>query len=276
MNSNLLLIGGSPRSGTTAILQILNSDPRVFISSEENLLKASQTLSQLLSTRERRTKALSKGMRELSPRETLSMDNIHSHNFNQDSLWPTLKSIYEHHHSLLHPETPLLLWGDKLPAYAKEINNVLQMPGARYLHITRNPLDVINSMLRRMNAAKQGRDWWKAITDFDDMLSAWVEAYTAVQDHQNNPNVFHLYYEDLVFDFDRTVSTLNDFLGIELEYINSLVSDPALHFDRSFITDSILDSMSGNAAVRSYAANYLAKTRSDVVRNSLRCLIARF
>ena len=270
MKDTLLLIGGSPRSGTTAILQILNSSPAVFITSEENLLKSLKSLEGLLGTRGRRAKALVNGMRELSPRETLTLDNIHSHNFDGASVWPTLRHIYALHHAALHGETPLQVWGDKLPAYAREIDAVLALPDARYLHITRHPFDVINSMLRRLEATRKGLDWWKGITEFDAMVEAWASAYEAVESVEGSPRVFHLQYEQLVFDFEANALALNRFLGVDLSYQNILVSDPALHFDRSQLTPELQRRIEEHPAVQRYVARYRDDASMPHVQRAIR------
>lgn len=256
MNAGPLLIGGSPRSGTTALLQMLNSSPGVFISSEENLIKGVQSLEKLLDTRSRRARALQNGMRELSPRETLTLDNIHSHNFDRSAVWPTLRFIYEHHHAALHPGVPLVIWGDKVPGYARELDAVMALPGVRYLHITRNPLDVVNSMLRRLEAARQGRDWWKSITDFDAMVEAWAEAFVAIEAVEGRDDVMHLHYEELVFGFDRSVAAINRFLGAGFSYGRVLVDDPALHFDRSQLSADLVRRIAGHPVVRRYVERY--------------------
>lgn len=268
----MLLIGGSPRSGTTAVLQVLNSNPNVFISSEENILNGLQVLEKLLDTRARRNKVLSNGMRALSLRETLTLENIHSHNFDRDSTWPTLRFIYEYHHSRLHPGMPLVLWGDKLPGYAKELGAILKLPDIRYLHVMRNPLDVVNSMLRRLDAARQGRDWWKSITDFDSMLEAWAAAYRSIQSVKENDKVFELHYEELIFDFDRSVANLNCFLGVDLQYRNILVTDPALHFDRTHLTKNMMSRIAAHPVVREYVKCYGDDSRLPNVASAMKSL----
>jgi hypothetical protein len=273
MSSCLLLIGGSPRSGTTAVLQMLNSSPGVFISSEENLLKSLQSLEKLLDTRSRRAKAMEKGMRALSPRETLTLENIHSHNFDRESVWPTLRFIYEYHHERLHPGLPLVLWGDKLPAYARELDAVLALHGVRYMHVTRNPFDVVNSMLRRLDAARQGQDWWKAITDFDAMVEAWAESYRAIEAVEKRANVFHLHYEELVFDFERNVAALNHFLGVDMQYQNVLVSDPALHYDRSHLTREMIQRIDVHPVVQNYIVRYRGNSNLPNVASALKPLL---
>lgn len=256
MNQAPLLIGGSPRSGTTAVLQVLNSSPNVFITSEENLIKGVRTLENLLDTRGRRAEKMKGGMRELSARETLTLDNIHRHNFDRAAVWATLHFIYEHHHAALHPNVPLVVWGDKLPAYARELESVLILPSVRYLHITRNPFDVINSMLRRLDSTRKGRDWWKSITDFDAMIEAWVEAFLAIEAVEERADVMHLHYEELVFDFERNIDTVNRFLGVTLSYKNVLINNPALHFERAHLTADMIHRIAGHPVVQRYIERY--------------------
>jgi hypothetical protein len=251
-----LLIGGCPRSGSTALLQMLNSNPAVYISSEENILNKIRVLGKLLGTKERRTPKLSQGMRELSARETLTMDNIHSHNFSVASVWPAIQYIYEWHHRNLYGDVPLTLLGDKLPNYFKEIYDVLAIPNVRYLHLTRNPFDVVNSMLRRTEMSKQGKDWWKAITDFDLMIEAWAEAYSVAQKVYDHPKVLHLHYEELLFNFDQVNNKINSFLGTDLIFENILISKPSKHFDRSFLNDEMLMSIMANKYVKEYVDLY--------------------
>jgi len=251
-----LLIGGAPRSGTTALLQVLNSHRSVYISSEENLVNTGKVLSKLLGTRERRARTLTGGMRSLSHRETLTLDNIHSHNFSVKSVWPAILYMYKWHHKRHAEGEPLVVWGDKYPNYYKEIDEVLALPHARYLHITRNPYDVVNSMLRRTEMSKQGKDWWKAITDIDQMIEAWAQAYSTILRIERNPNVFHMHYESLVFDFDKTMDGLNNFLGVDFAYENLMVDDPDKHYERDFISEEIEQRISSNSQVSDYVNTF--------------------
>jgi hypothetical protein len=255
-----LLIGGCPRSGTTALLQVLNSNPSCYISSEENLPKILGALSKVLGTQERRNEVIShKGMRALSLRESLNEKNANRHNFSQDSLWPTLRFIYEYHHGKLSPGFPLVLWGDKFPNYFKNIDVVMAVPGVKYLHITRNPLDVVNSIMRRCEMTSQGKDWWKAMTDFEGMVNAWSDAYQIIQRIESRPEVFHLHYEELVFDFHGSAARLNGFLGVNFAYEDILVSDPKKHYDRSFLSKEMKGQILSHADVQ----RYMAKSKNN-------------
>lgn len=267
-----LLIGGAPRSGTTALLQALNSNRSVYISSEENLLNTEKVLSKLLGTRERRARTLTGGMRSLSHRETLTLDNIHSHNFSVKSVWPTILYMYKWHHKRQADGEPLIVWGDKYPNYYKEIDATLALPHVRYLHITRNPYDVINSMLRRTEMSKQGKDWWKAITDVDQMIEAWGQAYATVQRIEGNPNVFHMHYENLVFEFDKTMGALNKFMGVDFVYENMMVDDPDKHYERDFLNDEIEQRISSHPQVREYVNTFRNHPDFISVAASLRTL----
>jgi hypothetical protein len=269
MKDSLVLIGGAPRSGTTALLQLLNSDPHVFISSEENLLKSLQSLEALLDSRGRRARKMQGEMRELSPRETLTVENIHRYNMDASAVWPTLRFIYEHHHQQLHPGVPLRVWGDKLPAYARDIAKILALKDVRYLHITRNPFDVINSMVRRTEAAGRGRDWWGSITDFDAMIYAWAEAFQAMEKFEGEANVLHLHYEQLVFDFKQSNARICQFLQADLSFENVLVDDPALHFDRAFLTNDMVQRILAQPSVAAYVARYRDDPELPFVKQAL-------
>lgn len=269
VENRLLLIGGSPRSGTTALLQVLNSNRNAFISSEENLLRLADELAKLLNTRQRRSKVLEGGMRALSPRETLNLENIHSHNFDVAGLWPTIRFIYEHHHKRLHPGEPLLLWGDKVPGYAQQISRVGELPEAYYIQVTRNPFDVVNSMLRRLDAASQGKDWWKSITDFQGMLASWSSAFSAVMNAQSKKKILHIHYEELVFNFDRCIGQINEFLGLDLAYQNLMVADRRLHYDRAFLTPDMIKKIGADPVVRDYISLYGASEALPDVAASL-------
>lgn len=252
MNKYPILIGGAPRSGTTALIQLLNSNDSSFISSEENLLKILQTSKKMLSTKERRQENMTNGMRALSIRETLNEENIHKHNFSIESSWPVIKYIYKWHHKKLNTGSELILWGDKLPNYYKELDIIANTPKIRYLHITRNPLDVINSMIRRTEMAKQGKDWWKAITVFEDMLSTWCDAYTAIEKHANKINILHIHYEDLLFNYDDTITAINSFFDSNLVYENILINNKDLHFDRRFLTEELIEKIHESPVVKRY------------------------
>lgn len=258
MNLYPVLIGGCPRSGTTALAQLMNSNPSVHITLEENIIQTAQALRKTLGTRERRSEIYrEKGMRALSDRETLDMRDALNRNFSAGSVWPVIKFIYEWHHKKIHPDSPLLVWGDKFPKYFESIEKtVTELDGVKYIHVSRNPFDVINSMMRRTEMAKQGKDWWKAVTDFDDMVDVWCSAYRSIREIESRKNVLHMNYEELLFDYENTIERLNNFLGVSLTYDDILVKDPSMHFDRSYLDSSMIKNISGREDVKSYVKSW--------------------
>ena len=215
-------------------------------------------LEKKFNTKSRRKNNLRSGMRHLSARESLTLENIHSHNFDFDAVWPTLKFIYKFHHDKLHPDSELALWGDKLPSYYSNIGKFLHHR-IKYIHITRNPFDVINSMISRSKAAELGMDWWRAITNFDEMLNRWCEAYASILDMEKSEKVLHIQYEDLVFQYHNTISSINSFLNIDLTYSDILIDDPDLHFKREFIEKKMIDKILARPQVVHYFQNYCSK-----------------
>jgi len=251
------------------LLQVLNSNVNAYVSSEENLLNMIKVFGKTLGTRERRALTLAGGMRELSERETLTANNIHSHNFTEKSLWPAIRYLYKWHHKQSNSDQPLVLWGDKLPNYYKELDTVLAVPLVKYLHITRNPYDVVNSMLRRTELSKQGKDWWKAITDVESMIDAWASAYKAMRKVESATNTLHIQYESMVFEFDKTIAQINSFLGVDFTYQNVMVDDPAKHYDRSYITDEIQQLIDSNVHVMHYVKRFSGSVDYPSVAASL-------
>lgn len=253
IDTPVVLIGGCPRSGTTPLMLLLNSDPRVFVSSEENLVELVVKLDAVLSTRERLQDKAGGRMRERSVRETASLGDLHRYNFSRAFVTGTLAEIYRIHHRALNRGAELKLFGDKYPRYYENLGSVFTLPLAvKYIHITRNPFDVVNSMLRRTRMAEQGKDWWKTATEPEKMIGMWNAAFEAVVTRQAEPEILHLQYEDLVFRTDAVKARLCDFLGVELDLNYALVSDPEKHFDRSYIDPAVARLIGSSAHIDRY------------------------
>ncbi len=238
-----LFIGGCPRSGTSVLAEILNTDPSCYISSEENLLLKYDAMAKPFSTRERRQRVYQTvGERAMSERETLNQ-SVLQYNFSIAGLWPMIQSAYTWHQCQRNGDVPLRLWGDKTPTYFSFVPRILSIEGARYLHITRHPLDTVNSMLRRTEMARQGKDWWKAFTEFDAMVAVWKEALAAVERVEAHENVLHVTYEELVFDAGPTLQRIQSFLDLDLALEDVTITDKSKHFDRGYLSDDQTDAV---------------------------------
>lgn len=71
--------------------------------------------------------------------------------------------------------------------------------------------------------ALQGKDLWKAITEFPDMINSCAEAFRVIQKNENYSNVFHIQYKELVYNFSDSINKIYDFLGVNLSYEKVLI-----------------------------------------------------
>lgn len=235
-----LFVGGSPRSGTTALMSVLNSNNDILISSEENVFRLLKGFRKLCGTKETRENIIAQtGMREVSGREVFAKNDVGINNFSSTFALSLLKSLYNELVTVSGKDNPQVC-GDKLPGYHEVIGKVLALDNnVKYLHITRNPFDVINSMLRRTELAKQGKDWWKSHTDVGSMIDVWNSAFVNIRKFESNSNVLHIQYEDLVFSEGNVLSEISDFLGVAVDNKYQLISDKAKHHDQIYLTPEV-------------------------------------
>ena len=109
-NNKIILVMGSPRSGTTFMNLLLNSHPNVSITNEVNLVKATEAIKSLL-FRERNTFDRLK-----SPRETWEIEDIYSSIPKDEN---TLFSMLRVYCTSIKNNDNIVLFGDKLPLYYK-------------------------------------------------------------------------------------------------------------------------------------------------------------
>jgi hypothetical protein len=94
----------------------------------------------------------------------------------------------------------------------------------RYVFIVRNPLDTINSIVNRRNAAREGRDLWpdkpiaEAISRYREGVCLLLSCASSYPEH-----TYVIRYDDLIDDTDRTLQGLGRFLGVELRDTSGLV-----------------------------------------------------
>lgn len=249
----VLLIGGCPRSGTTAIEYWLNADPRAFISNEQNMLKIATHVRAILGGGKLDRKPSKSAGRALSTREKWSAEDWRNFKFFSDFHYRVVEDIYRLHHARLRAEAPLLLFGDKFPNYFRKLGEVFDLPfPVKYLHITRNPYDVVDSMMRRTKLAEHGKDNWKAHTELDDMIDTWNYALDVIRKRRTDERCLHVQYEDLIFDRDRVYERVCDFVGLRLDTGFDFEDDPAKHFDRGHLDDEAMKRIADRAHLEAY------------------------
>ncbi|WP_339675110.1 sulfotransferase [uncultured Zhongshania sp.] len=132
------------------------------------------------------------------------------------------------------------IYGDKYPKYYKldlqRVENVL--PDIKYIHITRHPYDVVNSMLRRSHNAKQGKDSWTKNQTAEMAINEWIEAWNFSLN--KDKKLLHIKYEDLIFSQDTTIQKISEFITSDLTKIDTQIISTTDHFEREFLNPRII------------------------------------
>ena len=124
--------------------------------------------------------------------------------------------------------------GDKFPRiyHKKYIGVLASLAGEDFasltlIHVTRSPLEVINSICRRIENAKIGLDSWKAIESLEEAIAEWKKAWNArKQIYPKIPfdNVIDLNYNYLVNNPSESLKKIADLLGVVNAFDHSVIS----------------------------------------------------
>ena len=124
--------------------------------------------------------------------------------------------------------------GDKFPrVYKKNYSALLESLAAEefadltLIHVTRSPLEVINSIVRRINNAKLGIDSWRAIESLDEAIYEWKSSWNSRKLLYSKipfKNVIDLNYNYLVNDPRGSLSKISDMLGVDNLFDCKIVS----------------------------------------------------
>ena len=258
MLDEMLLIGGCPRSGTTILQYVLNTDPHVFITNEMNLFKTVDGLGSLLGAdASLATKRPHESPRALSVRESWTVSDFTKYKFDAGCTKAILRKIYEIHHERVRPGKALAVFGDKFPKYYQSIDHYnLAGSAFKYIHITRNPLDVINSMIMRVKNAQEGKDTWKAHPTLESQIAIWAEAFAFIRGRETDAQVLHVLYEDFVFNTAHVMEEIGSFLNMSLVWESCIENDEAKHFRRENIGAHELSVIDASGVYQEYV-NYL-------------------
>ena len=105
------------------------------------------------------------------------------------------------------------------------------------IHVTRSPLEVINSISRRINNAKLGIDSWSGIENIDKAINEWKHAWNARKLYSKTPfsKVIDLNYNALVHDPSGSLEKIAARLEVDNSFDGSIVSNASInwHLDQS-------------------------------------------
>jgi hypothetical protein len=207
-----IIIFGSPRSGTTYLLEIINQHPDVGITYESRVFRWLYISQVKVPENEA---ALYKG-------KDIFLDIARRY------AKETIQVFYQ----TLLPDTHY--WGDKNPFYGENLeileNIEAFFPGAHYIHIIRDPRDVITSLIRKEN--DEGMVW----SSFDEALQIWLQHVTygcAFAAQNPDLNYLEIRYEDLVGNDVEVAKQIFDFLNIDMR-------DPVINFCEKQLSDRTL------------------------------------
>lgn len=229
MNYKFLLISGCPRSGTTFLNLVLNSHPKVSISNECNLIKLFNNVSEELYKKEIKLNNIGSLERSFSSRENWSMNTILSFVPKRKN---SIKSIIYSYLSNLEkkPRENIEVVGDKFPKYYKQdlekFSYVNELP-IKLIHITRDPIEVVSSMMRRYENSKKGLDKWKAIKSKSEGFSEWIEAWNWRSNIRKSKGIdlLDLNYNRCILNPNEMYEVISNFLEIENKFDRTLLSN---------------------------------------------------
>ncbi|MFE9766322.1 sulfotransferase family protein [Streptomyces sp. NPDC005808] len=203
---------GCPRSGTTLLQLMLHTHPRIALPPETRFV---------LPAYERR---LGFGdLRERSNRAGLAQwitgrEETRFHELRLDAGRvaeritegpPTLGSALGITFSAYAEEHGKVRWGDKRPAYALHVGEMLRLfPDAQFIHLVRDGRDCAASLL--------GMPWWHR--GFHEAVATWAQVMDTTRTYARKlgPDSWHeLRFEDLVTDPESQLRGVCAYLGEE-------------------------------------------------------------
>lgn len=214
---NWLVIGGCPRSGTTALLDCLNHHNNIGLIPEYNFFKVIDDFEKIF-------------YKEENSRKKLWIENINSNKRDEKAkvllkdflqfipqkekhLKPLIHSLFQH---VFSEKKDLKVIGEKLPLYFKQPQDKLNkaLSNIKYIHLFRNPLWVMNSFQHRTNLTKQKKDLWKH-NDLNKSMDLWLESIRFYRQNKNKLEILPLKYEDFFVNPDITYKKIFDFIEVE-------------------------------------------------------------
>lgn len=192
-NLTWLTVGGCPRSGTTALGEVLNRHPEVALFHEYDQAHLFATVAALFREEDRLGAYGETASFDLVPRRARHELLI-------------IQSIFE---QVAGKRASVL--GTKFPgAHLWPAPVVPAGMAWKHLHITRAPHAVVASYAKKM--LREGYPGGHAYI-LDTAIAHWVSAWNHAVEHHDDPNFLHLVYEDLAGDLSLA-ERLAGFLGL--------------------------------------------------------------
>lgn len=215
-----LIVGGCPRSGTTLLNFMLNDHPRIRLTNENNL---GALLAQMQGIFHREQLIARVPGRALGKRESWHREDVRRATLRSNRcLLPMLRALYEANFADQVDIERVRYFGDKFPTYYAGDFTALcnTLAPLTVVHVSRNPLAVVASMLRRSADSAQGKDTWHGSASVADACAEWARAWNFVNGLHDRAGssgirVLHVKFEDLLSGPDAVLADIQRFLRVE-------------------------------------------------------------
>jgi len=245
--NKFVVIGGAPRSGTNLVRRIVGSHSEIAIPPGEF-----QLFSQI---------SHGKTVANVLQNPRLEKWDIDLSSFSSETAEVAYVGLLESYANKIGKSIP----GEKTPFnefYYAELLQALQQHDHRFVHMIRNPFDVMASY-KHMKAMK-GKS---ALNDIRDHLRNWVDSVTlGVHRSRENPAQYKcVRYEDLLNNPATVTQDLCDFFGVDYEAERMLnMVDFAKHGDNTSFPTKTADGESSAPLIKPHTSRKSHLTASEI------------
>lgn len=194
-----LNVDGAPRSGTTALMNLLNRSADIFIFHElvEHDLGVAIKPVHALTERFRQYRNTGEHSAHLLDEQNTNAMFLSFLAYSASGKFPKVIGTKDPE-SVLHPTAPI----------STQLSR-------KTIHITRSPIGVLNSALKRVKASVSGGDAFASDEKSALLRSAGlcIRNWNNACLHVTSPNFLHLFYEDIGKDPRTASNDVNAFLG---------------------------------------------------------------
>ncbi len=221
-----LIVGGCPRSGTTAMLSMLNASTDIGLIPEYNLCSAVKSIESLFY----KEKAIA-GKQWIGDINANKRDGADILVGDFLKYVPNQKRSFNAMNRFFFESVfgrSLKVVGEKLPRYWDfDIAYLEDKVGPiKIIHIARDPMAVMNSFMHRARLTEQNKDQWK-YNDIRVACNLWAKAWNVMVSMQEmfNERFLMVKYEDLFDNRESTEALIADFLQVESSEFLSFVGE---------------------------------------------------
>jgi Sulfotransferase family len=204
--NEILLIAGSPRSGTTFIGSTLNAHPKISLFSEFSVTDILRSLDQIFVS----ASAPKTDVPNSSSSSSSSRPFLRPSRQDYDDIFRSIfRSIY--------PNKSASIFGTKMPAIAtkEDIDYLVAHPSKpKVVYVLRNCTSTIASSMKRYEATIQGKDNWLYESEAQ-ALNEWVYSIFIGKYIAERTDTLFVKYEDILINQKKEAEKISAFLGID-------------------------------------------------------------